>query len=111
MRTRGGFQRHRKRRLCGQEIEQLVAAKLAPEQHRPIPPEVRGYSRTSLPLPYAHRPRLPLSATKPVSKGRRVPLSQGWMAEDARPLHNVLFAFHNMDTGEFHTSMVYVTGR
>ena len=39
-----------------------------------------------------------------------VPLSQGWMAEDARPLHNVLFAFHNMDTGEFHTSMVYVTG-
>ena len=31
-----------------------------------------------------------------------VPLAQGWMAEDARPLHNVLFAFHNLDTGEFH---------
>jgi hypothetical protein len=39
-----------------------------------------------------------------------VPLAQGWVAEDARPLHNVLFAFHNLDTGEFHTSMVYVTG-
>ena len=39
-----------------------------------------------------------------------VPLGQGWMAEDARPLHNVLFAFHNLDTGEFHTSMIYVTG-
>ncbi|TVS05771.1 MAG: hypothetical protein EA413_06490 [Cyanobium sp. PLM2.Bin73] len=39
-----------------------------------------------------------------------VPLAQGWVADDARPLHNVLFAFHNLDTGEFHTSMVYVTG-
>ncbi len=39
-----------------------------------------------------------------------VPLSQGWMEEDARPLHNVLFAFHNLDTGEFHTSMPYLTG-
>ena len=39
-----------------------------------------------------------------------VPLAQGWMADENRPLHNCLFAFHNMDTGEFHTSMPYVTG-
>jgi len=39
-----------------------------------------------------------------------VPLSQGWIAAEGRPLHNVLFAFHNLDTGEFHTSMPYVTG-
>lgn len=39
-----------------------------------------------------------------------VPLSQGWIAAEGRPLHNVLFAFHNLDTGEFHTSMPYITG-
>jgi len=39
-----------------------------------------------------------------------VPLAQGWMAEDSRPLHNVLFAFQNLETGEFHTSMPYITG-
>ena len=39
-----------------------------------------------------------------------VPLSQGWMAAEGRPLSNVLFAFHNLDTGEFHTSMIYATG-
>lgn len=39
-----------------------------------------------------------------------VPLAQGWMADEGRPLHNVLFAFHNLETGEFHTSMPYVTG-
>ena len=39
-----------------------------------------------------------------------VPLSQGWMEEDGHPLHNVLFAFHNLDTGEFHTALLYVTG-
>jgi predicted secreted hydrolase len=39
-----------------------------------------------------------------------VPLAQGWMADEGRPLHNCLFAFHNMDTGEFHTSMPYITG-
>ncbi|NMT63126.1 lipocalin family protein [Marinobacter orientalis] len=41
-----------------------------------------------------------------------VPLAQGWMSreEKERPLHNVLFAFHNLDTGEFHTSMPYLTG-
>jgi len=38
-----------------------------------------------------------------------VPLSQGWCSE-GRPLNNVLFAFHNLETGEFHTSMPYVTG-
>jgi len=54
---------------------------------------------------------------KDVETGERVsifwvPLAQGWMAneEKERPLHNVLFAFHNLDTGEFHTSMPYVTG-
>jgi predicted secreted hydrolase len=40
-----------------------------------------------------------------------VPLSQGWMASEGRPLHNVLFAFHNLETGEFHTSLCYVTGK
>jgi predicted secreted hydrolase len=39
-----------------------------------------------------------------------VPLAQGWVAQEGRPLHNVLFAYHNMDTGEFHTSMPYITG-
>ncbi len=39
-----------------------------------------------------------------------VPLSQGWVAAEGRPLHNVLFAFHNLDTGEFHTALLYITG-
>lgn len=39
-----------------------------------------------------------------------VPLSQGWVAAEGRPLHNVLFAFQNMDTGEFHTALLYITG-
>jgi len=39
-----------------------------------------------------------------------VPLSQGWVAREGRPLHNVLFAFHNLDTGEFHTALLYITG-
>ncbi|MCA1788345.1 MAG: carotenoid 1,2-hydratase, partial [Thioalkalivibrio sp.] len=39
-----------------------------------------------------------------------VPLSQGWVAKEGRPLHNVLFAFHNLDTGEFHTALLYITG-
>ena len=26
-------------------------------------------------------------------------------------LHNVLFAFHNLETGEFHTSLCYMTGK
>ncbi len=52
---------------------------------------------------------------KDVKTGERisvfwVPLAQGWMAEEARPLHNVLFAFQNLETGEFHTSMPYITG-
>ena len=40
-----------------------------------------------------------------------VPLSQGWMEAEQRPLSNALFAYHNLDTGEFHTSLVYVTGK
>lgn len=40
-----------------------------------------------------------------------VPLAQGWQASEARPLHNVLFAFHNLETGEFHTSLCYMTGK
>jgi hypothetical protein len=39
-----------------------------------------------------------------------VPLSQGWVATEGRPLHNVLFAFHNLDTGEVHTALLYITG-
>jgi hypothetical protein len=39
-----------------------------------------------------------------------VPLSQGWVASEGRPLHNVLFAYHNLDTGEFHTALLYITG-
>lgn len=53
---------------------------------------------------------------KDVKTGQRVsifwvPLSQGWVASEGRPLHNVLFAFHNLETGEFHTSMPFVTGK
>jgi hypothetical protein len=40
----------------------------------------------------------------------RVALAQGRTASEGRPLHNVLFAFHNLDTGEFRTSLSYVTG-
>jgi len=39
-----------------------------------------------------------------------VPLAQGWEASEGRPLHNVLFAFHNLETGEFQTSMCYMKG-
>jgi len=39
-----------------------------------------------------------------------VPLAQGWVAAEGRPLHNVLFAFHNLDTGEFYTALLYITG-
>jgi predicted secreted hydrolase len=40
-----------------------------------------------------------------------VPLAQGWEASEGRPLHNVLFAFHNLETGEFHTSLCYMKGK
>ncbi len=40
-----------------------------------------------------------------------VPLSQGWMESEQRPLNNALFAYHNLDTGEFQTSLLYVTGK
>lgn len=52
---------------------------------------------------------------KDVKSGHRisifwVPLGQGWMADEGRPLHNCLFAYHNLDTGEFSSSLCYVTG-
>jgi len=40
-----------------------------------------------------------------------VPLSQGWMKEDGRPLQNGLFSYHNIKTGEFHTALVVFPGK
>ena len=40
-----------------------------------------------------------------------VPLSQGWMADEGRPLMNCLFAYHNIRTGEFKTAMIVLPGK
>ena len=39
-----------------------------------------------------------------------VPLSQGWLSEEKRPLQIGLFSYHNIKTGEFHTSLVKFDG-
>ncbi len=39
-----------------------------------------------------------------------VPLSQGWLADEGRPLINGLFSFHDIETGEFHTALVVFPG-
>lgn len=39
-----------------------------------------------------------------------VPLSQGWIQSEGRPLQNALFSFHDIKTGEFQTALSYYPG-
>jgi len=39
-----------------------------------------------------------------------VPLSQGWIQAEGRPLQNALFSFHDIKTGEFRTALSYYPG-